>query len=96
MKLPIQSVKVTRKSLTSSAFGISKNILAQQFRFVARPGSRLNGYSECWPISSVRCEEFADLCTNDGCGAGSTPDGGVSCSCSDSGPVRFPFVIRAR
>jgi hypothetical protein len=53
------------------------------FRLKAGRGDDTMDYSECHPASSVRCEEFADLCANDGCGGSSTPDGGVGCSCTD-------------
>ena len=53
------------------------------FRLKAGRGDDTMDYSECHPASSVRCEEFADLCSSDGCGGSSTPNGGVGCSCTD-------------
>lgn len=53
------------------------------FRLKAGRGDDTMDYSECHPASSVRCEEFADLCANDDCGTSSTPNGGVGCSCTD-------------
>jgi hypothetical protein len=67
---------------------------AQAVVFQARR-RRVSDYSECKPAGSDQCEEFADLCALDGCGVGSTPEGGYSCSCVTEVPG-FRLRFRAR